>query len=319
MALHQPTGRARLGFALAAATALCWATLPVALKIALGALDPYTLTWARFVIAAGVVAGWLAARGELIGPLRALPGRHRALLGLAALMLTGNYVFYLLGVKLTTPANAQLLIQAAPLMMALGGIFVFGERYNGWQWLGFSAVIGGLALFFADQLALAATPGEQYVLGSALVGVAALVWAVYALIQKQLLQRLSSATVLATIYVGASIVLLPLSAPGTLGALDRLHAIAFAYCALNTLIAYGAFAEALAHWEASRVSAVLALTPLMTVASVAVAARVWPELVHAERIAWTGWLGAALAVVGSALSSLAGRRRVVAAIDAELA
>src|SRR5205085_1438859 len=116
-------------------------------------------------------------------------------------------------------------------------------------------------------------------------------------------------TILATIYVGASVVLLPLSTPTALGGLDRLHAIAFAYCALNTLIAYGAFAEALSHWEASRVSAVLALTPLMTVGSVALAARVWPDLVHVERIAWAGWLGAALAVAGSALSSLAGSRR----------
>src|SRR6185295_2354036 len=47
--------------------------------------------------------------------LRGLAPRHWALLALAALMLTGNYVFYLLGVKYTTPANAQLLIQAAPL------------------------------------------------------------------------------------------------------------------------------------------------------------------------------------------------------------
>ena len=308
MALHQPSGRARLGFVLAASTAICWATLPIALKIALARLDPLTLTWARFVVAAGVVGAWLAAKGDWRA-LRALAPRHWLLLGVAALMLTGNYVFYLLGVKYTTPANAQLLIQAAPLLMALGGIFVFGERYNGWQWLGFGAVIAGLALFSFDQTTLGAAAGAAYAYGSAMVGVAALVWAIYALIQKQLLNRLSSATILGAIYVGAALVLLPMSAPASLETLEGAYAIAFAYCALNTLVAYGAFAEALAHWEASRVSAVLALTPLLTVATAAIGARLLPELVRAETIGLAGWSGAALAVAGSALSSLAGRKR----------
>ena len=55
MALHQASGRWKLGLLLALVTAACWATLPVALKITLGALDPYTLTWFRFVLAGGAL------------------------------------------------------------------------------------------------------------------------------------------------------------------------------------------------------------------------------------------------------------------------
>ena len=36
------------------------------------------------------------------------------------------------------------------------------------------------------------------------------------------------------------------------------------FCSLNTVIAYGAFGEAMSHWDASRVSAVIALSPLLT-------------------------------------------------------
>ena len=54
MALHQASGRWRLGLAMALTTALSWATLPVALKITLEQLDPYTLTWFRFLVAAAV-------------------------------------------------------------------------------------------------------------------------------------------------------------------------------------------------------------------------------------------------------------------------
>jgi drug/metabolite transporter (DMT)-like permease len=50
--LHQASGRWKLGLTLALVTALCWATLPVVLKISLVVLDPITLTWFRFVFAA---------------------------------------------------------------------------------------------------------------------------------------------------------------------------------------------------------------------------------------------------------------------------
>lgn len=303
MALHAPSGRWRLGLLLALVTAGFWATLPVALKLTLEQVDPWTLTWARFAFAALVLGAWLAWRGEW-RRFGALPSRGWWLLAIAGLMLVANYVLYLLGLHATTPANAQLLIQAAPLLMALGGIVVFRERFNAWQWLGLAAIAAGLLLFFGDQLAKPAAPGTHYVSGSVLVLLGALVWAVYALVQKQLLQRLSSSAILGFIYVFATIALSPYAHPAALLQLDGLHAWALLYCALNTLGAYGAFAEALAHWEASRVSVVLALTPLLTVATVEVVHALAPALAKPERIALLGWVGAGLVVAGSAVSSL---------------
>jgi drug/metabolite transporter (DMT)-like permease len=218
-----------------------------------------------------------------------------------------------LGLDYTTPANAQLLIQAAPLLMALGGIWVFGERYNAAQWLGLLAVVAGLGLFFADQLAAAAGADSRYLAGSGLVLLGALVWAGYALIQKQLLNHWSSTQVLAAIYLLATALLWPLAQPASLLALDGVHVAALLYCALNTLCAYGAFAEALAHWEASRVSVILATTPLLTVATVEAVHALAPALVAPERIALVGWSGALLVVAGSAAISLLGARRTAPA------
>jgi drug/metabolite transporter (DMT)-like permease len=308
MALHQASGRWRLGLLLAACTAGFWATLPVALKIVLEQVDAITLTWFRFLVAFVLVGAWLAARRQL-APLRALRRRHWALLALAGVMLIGNYVFYLLGVHYTSPANAQLLIQLAPLLMALGGIFVFGERFNGWQWLGLGVIAIGLGAFFADQLHSDALPAGRYLLGSAIVVLAAVVWAVYALVQKQLLLRLSSWLILLAIYALASVMLWPLAHPSTLLRLDALHAALLGYCALNTIGAYGCFAEALAHWEASRVSTVLALTPLLSIAAVTLVHALWPALIRAEHVAGLGFAGAALVVCGSALAALMGQRR----------
>ena len=304
MSLHQASGRWKLGLLLALVTAACWATLPVALKITLEQVDPYTLTWFRFVLAAAVMLAWLAARGGL-GGFAALDRKRWWLLLLAALCLIGNYVFYLLGVQQTTPANAQLLIQLAPLLMALGGIFVFRERFNGWQWAGLAVITFGLALFFRDQLDIGA---RGYLAGSALVIVAAVVWAAYALLQKQLLLRLSSPAILLFIYAVASLALLPLATPSALLQLDGLHWGLLLYCALNTLVAYGAFAEALAHWEASCVSAILATTPLLCLGTVAAVHALWPASIASEHVTTLGYAGAALVVLGSAVTSLMGKR-----------
>ncbi|CAA9309116.1 MAG: putative membrane protein [uncultured Lysobacter sp.] len=313
--LHRASGRWRLGLALSLTTAACWATLPIALKIVLDVLDPVTLTWFRFLVAALCTSAWLGLRGGL-GGYRALGRRGWAMLLVAAVMLLGNYVFYLLGVQYTSPGNAQLLIQLAPLLMALGGIFVFRESFGRAQWAGLAVLLVGLGLFFRDQLTqagLAAAadasrdPGA-YVFGSLMVLIAALVWAVYALAQKQLLMKLGSMQVLLVIYVVASLVLLPFARPATLLALDATHAALLLYCALNTVGAYGAFAEALAHWEASRVSAILATTPLLCIAAASVVHALWPQWLAPERITVLGWVGAGLAVAGSAAVSLLGRR-----------
>lgn len=308
MAFHQASGRWRLGLLLALGATGFWATLPIALKITLEQVDPYTLTWFRFVVAFVVLGIWLSASGRL-APLRALTPRHWGLLSIAALGLIGNYVFYLLGVHYTSPANAQLLIQLAPLLMAMGGIFVFGERFSAGQWFGLAVLIAGLSMFFADQLGHDELPAGRYLLGSALLVLGAIVWAAYALIQKQLLLRLSSWLILWVVFAIASVAMWPLARPQTLVDLDGVHWLLLLYCALNTLGAYGCFAEALAHWEASRVSVVLAITPLLSILGVAVVASLWPGALAPERITLLGWIGAGGVVAGSALTSLLGRRR----------
>lgn len=312
MALHQASGRWKLGLLLALVTAACWATLPVALKITLRQIDPITLTWFRFVLAGSVMLAWLAARGGL-GGFNGLARRQWLMLLVGAVLLIGNYVFYLLGVQQTSPGNAQLIIQLAPLLMALGGIFIFRESYRWGQWLGLAVIATGLLLFFRDQSSHSSVGQHNYAMGSALVVVAAVVWAGYALLQKQLLARLSSPAILLFIYVLAGVVLLPWAHPSQLLALDARGWWLLVYCALNTLVAYGAFAEALVHWQASRVSTILAATPLLSLAVIAMVHAWSPGAVAPESVTWLGYAGALLVVAGSAMSSLLGARTAVVA------
>ena len=305
--LHQASGQWKLGLLLALITALCWATLPLVLKMTLTVMDPITLTWFRFLFAAVFMFFWLSAKKQL-GVYRAVDKKRIWILLAAALLLIGNYVGYLLGVHYTSPTNAQLLIQLAPLLMALGGIFVFKEHFTLGQWFGLLVIVVGMALFFSDQIASVAVNNTGYLIGSAVLVLAAFSWAVYALLQKQLLMRLPSPHILSFIYVIAALVLWPFSKPSVLFQLDGLHWILLLFCAINTLVAYGAFAEALAHWQASRVSAVLASTPLLCLLAVFVVHDIWPSAIAPEHVTVIGIIGALLVVLGSALSSLLGQK-----------
>jgi drug/metabolite transporter (DMT)-like permease len=271
-------------------------------------LDPITLTWFRFVFAAVFMIVWLGARKQL-APYRSLQGRHWRWLLLATVLLVGNYVGYLLGVQHTSPGNAQLLIQLAPLLMALGGIFIFKERFVPGQWLGLAVIAVGLGLFFRDQLQGAVISGSSYLLGSGFVGLAAVSWAAYALLQKQLLMKLDSSHILAVIYVFSAVLLWPFAHPSALLNLDALHWALVLFCCANTLVAYGAFAEALAHWQASRVSAILATTPLLCLLAVAAVHAVWPQAIAPEHVTALGIFGAVLVMAGSAVSSLSGQNK----------
>lgn len=300
-------GRA-YGLSLTLVTVACWGVLPVALKALLVYMDPWTITWYRFLVAALVLGAWLAATGGLPRP-RGWSAGSAALLAVAVLGLVGNYVLYLVGLDHVEPGTAQVVIQLAPMFLLLGGLFVFREPFRAGQWLGLAVLVTGLVVFFHDRLALLASPGSGPGRGVALIVAAAVTWAAYGLAQKKLGGTLSPASVLLVVYVAAVPLLLPASRPGAVMELDGAAIALLAFASANTLVAYGCFAEAMKAWEASRVSAVLAVTPLATLAVVAVAHRWWPDHVPAEPIDALAMAGALMVVAGSATTALAGRRR----------
>ncbi len=307
MSLHQTSGRWRLGLALSLVTTFLWGILPIALSVALQALDVYTVTWFRFVLAFGLLGVYLAARKQLPEPEK-LRSASLGLLVIATIFLGLNYLLFLQGMVQTSPTNAQVLIQLAPVLMGLGALAVFKERYTLHQWVGLGVLSLGLALFFHEQLKMVIAAPATYLLGNGLLVIASATWAIYALAQKQLLQKLPSSTIMLVIYGGCAILFSPLATPQPLLILSPLQWGMLLFCGLNTLIAYGAFAEALEHWEASRVSAVLALTPIVTLISVWAVSLLVPTLIAPEQLTILGVLGAVLVVAGSSAIALGKNR-----------
>lgn len=302
--MHQITGKTMVGLLLALTTALLWGILPIALKILLDVFTANTITAIRFLVAAVLVGAWLGLRGKL-PKLALLKQRNIAwLMAIAVLGLLLNYIFYLSGLNLLTAETAQTLIQLAPFLMMLGGILIFKERLLFWQRVGAVLLVIGLLLFFNERLVTLVLYASSETFGVLLIIIAAITWAAYALAQKQLLVHYGSKQIMYVIYLAGSLAFIPVSDFQPLLTLNLLQWALLVFCCLNTVVAYGAFAEALHHWEASKVSAVLAITPLITIVSANLVAWIWPQFIPQQLNVWS-WFGALLVVAGSALTALA--------------
>ena len=305
--MHETTGRWKLGLALALATALLWGILPIALKLLLESMDVFTITWYRLLAAALILGLFLLRRRQI--PRLGKLGTHGWILMLIAVFgLAGNYLFYLLGLDFITPGAAQIVIQLAPMLLLLGGLIIFGERFVALQWLGFLALLAGMLLFFNHRISQIFDEFGDYTLGILLIIFASVTWAGYALAQKQLLRQLASEQIMLVIYVAGAFMFLPAAHPSALLALDGFGFFLLAFASLNTLFAYGAFAEALDHWEASRVSAVLSVTPLLTLLFM-FCISLMTTRVTAEPVNFLSIVGAVMVAGGSMLTALGGRRR----------
>ena len=298
MQLHQSSGRWRLGLALSLVTVFLWGVLPIALSVTLQALDVFTVTWFRFLMAFALLAGYLARRKQL-PELKKLRSASLGLMAIATVFLSLNYFLFLQGLLQTSPTTAEVVIQLAPILLSLGALVIFKERYTLPQWIGLGVLTVGFALYFHEQLKVLFATKTIYLVGNGLLVLGAVAWAIYALAQKQLLQKLPSSTIMLVIYGGSVLLFSPLAKPQMLLSLSPLHLGMLLFCGFNTLMAYGAFAEALDHWEASRVSAVLALAPLITLISVWVVSWLTPNLIAPEQLTRLGVFGAILVVAGS--------------------
>jgi drug/metabolite transporter (DMT)-like permease len=277
--------------------------VPITLAIVLKKLDVYTINWFRFVTAFILLGCYLVKQKNLpkLSQLKTVP---IYLFAIAILGLMGNYIFFVMGLKATSPSHAEVLIQLAGVFLSMGGLLIFKERYTRYQWIGVGILLTGFIGFFSEQLKVLATDSDRYINGSLMLIVAGITWAIYALIQKQLLTRLDSTHIMWVIYGACGLLFWTVAKPQTLLQLNAIEWSALIFCGLNTVIAYGAFAESLQHWEASRVSAILALAPIFTIVSMSLMAWLAPGLVTPEHLTALGLVGAILVVAGSMSISL---------------
>lgn len=300
--VHTTTGRWKYGLFLTITAAIFWGILPTALKVLVDEMDAYTITWYRLIMAFGILLILLFFRGKLprIGQI---DRQYAILLIITCLGLCVNYVTYVLGLDIIGPGPAQILIQMNVVFVILGGIFIFRERFVRMQVLGLLAILAGLAMFFHNKLAELFTSISEYSFGVIILLLSAAALASYSLAQKQLLTKFSSLQISMMVFGAGAVLMLPITA-GNITQITDLEWSGIAlllFCTITTLLAFGCYAEALQHWETTKISAVLSTVPLIALAFAELTVFLSPGLFSTDPLTVVSIIGAIVLVVGSFL------------------
>lgn len=308
MKTNQQAGQqAGMGITLALTTAMCWGALPIAMKQVLTDMEPYTVVWYRFIMASVGLVVILVPRGQLPRLRLFFRWRWLLLLAVATAGLLGNFIFFSSSLQYLSPTASQVIGQLSPVGMMFASVLILKERMRITQVIGAVMLIIGLLMFFNTSLIEIFTRLTDYTLGVILGVCAATVWVCYAVAQKVLLRRLASQQILFLLYVLCTIALTTVAKPMTVVQLSGWQIACLVFCGANTLVGYGALAEAMARWQAAQVSAIVTLTPLFTLFFSDLLSLVWPDYFAAPALNVIGYAGA-IVVVAGAMFSAAGHR-----------
>jgi drug/metabolite transporter (DMT)-like permease len=286
------------GILYASFTALLWGVLAIVLKIIDNKIEPATIVWFRFVLAFVILAAWQAAKSPSSFQLMLKPP---LLLVLATLGLAWNYISFMLGIHYTTPSNAQLFIQTGPVLLAVAGIVFFKEKITRMQVVGFAVAIVGVAFFYRDQLKAFFDVQQKYNLGVTYIFTSAVAWATYAILQKKLVAKYPAGSLNLFIFGLPILLYAPFINLKPLIHLDWITWILLLFVGLNTLFSYSFLSVALKHAEASKVSIIIILNPIITFVLMDIFTQMDVTWIEHERFTAFSVFGAMLVIAGAIL------------------
>jgi drug/metabolite transporter (DMT)-like permease len=286
------------GVIYAAVTAFFWGFLAIALKVAVREVDPKTIVWFRFFVAFTILLGWqLYHRPASLKILVQPP----LLLIIAALAISWNYLGFMLGIQYTTPSNAQLFIQFGPMMLALSGFVIFKEKLSRLQMIGFFVALSGFAFFYNDQLRAFFEGKDQYNIGVLFTLSGALAWTLYAVMQKKLVVKYSTPMLNLFLFGLPTLIYIPVIDLAPVFELHWTWWLLLVFLGVNTLIAYSCLAQALRYIEASKVSVIIFLNPIITFITMGILTYLSVDWIAHERFSPVTIFGASLVISGAFL------------------
>jgi len=284
------------GILYAATTALCWGFLAVMIKVALNSVPPMMVVWFRFGVAFSIMFTYFLITDSKKLKIFIKPP---FLLIVAALGLVANYIGFAIGVDLTSPGNAQIFIQLGPMILAAVGIIFFQERLSFRQFLGFVVAGIGLIFFYRDQISGMLGSEDVYITGVIWLIMAAITWAVYASLQKKLVEKHAPQELNMFIYGLPLILLIPYVSTESFGHLSTMMWILLISLGINTVVAYGCLAEAFRYLEANKISVIITLNPILTFIIMMTLSAMDVSWIKGEHLSSYGFGGAALVLAGA--------------------
>lgn len=287
-------------------TASLWGFMAIILKIIINELSPVTVVWFRFFSAFLMLGAWtlIFRKADFRVFLR-----PPFLLILAAFFLALNYTGFIAGIKYVSPSSSQVFIQIAPVSFALSGIIIFREHVNWKHIVGFLLVLTGIGLFYSEQLRDLTGESEHFTKGMLLVLGGGLSWAVFATLQKALVRKLHPNQLNLFIFGLCALGLAPFVKFSSLQGMPATNWYLLIYLGLNTVLAYGSLALAIKLTEATRVSVIITLNPIITFVTMAILSRMNVSWIEPEAFTLMGVFGALTVLAGAFLVISAGWKK----------
>jgi drug/metabolite transporter (DMT)-like permease len=300
---HEPPARgrvARLTVTRGAFVALLAGAAGIAFApifVRLSELGPTATAFYRLGFALPVLWLWMEIGDRR--PTTSRPARYRDFVALAVsgLFFAGDLGLWHWSIKLTSVANSTLLVNLAPVFVALGAWLLFGERFSTTFLIGLVVALAGAALLVGGSPQI----GPEHLLGDVLAVAAAVSYAGYILAVSRLRSRFSTAAVMA--YGGgvscAALLLVALVSGESLVASTAYGwAVLLGVALVSQVGGQSLITYALAHLPSAFSSVSLLLQP--------VAATVLAWIILGEALgAWQG-LGGAVVLVGIVLARRGG-------------
>jgi drug/metabolite transporter (DMT)-like permease len=296
-AASSPASTARVHLALLTVAALFSLNYIVS-KVAMRAFNPIAFAYLR-VLGAALVMQFVLPRDRT--PMSKTD--ERALIGFAILGVVLNQTLFLAGLAFTSAHIAAILITAMPVF-ALGAAIVVGrERATAMK-------IGGILFAAAGALLVVGFEGVEgttrSLIGAILIIINSLSFAMYLVLSKPMMARLTARRVIRRMFVVSAIVMIPIAAfplaRQTWTMIPREAWLGLAFVIMGpSVVAYLLNAWALTHAESSLVATYTYVQPVLTAILAA-------AFLH-EHIKRTVIVAAAMIFAGVYLAGLRERRR----------
>lgn len=243
----------------ALATVAIWGCSFLAIRIALEAATPWGVVWMRSALAAALLFGLLASRGQPLLPEPEDRGRC-VLLGLVG---AAHFLIQTLAMRSTSTLRAGWIIAFIPVVVALGARLFLGQRMRAIGWAGIALATFGVLVLTSVRPAELAGAG----LGDGLMLLSTVTWAAWSLLSLRPLRRSGSLRLTAgALAVSVVPTLAAALFAGSWQAAPTLRAVlALVFLgACASALAMWLFADALAALGPERTSAFQYLQPFVT-------------------------------------------------------
>ncbi len=309
--MTEKTTAAWLPLAAVACTLVFWASAFVAIRHLGHDFTAGSLSLGRLLVGSLCLAVVALSRG-VVRPT----GREWLPLVVIGLLWFGLYNVALnAGERMVDAGTAAMLIQVAPVLIALLAALFLGERFTLTLGIGLALAFGGVALIaFSSPATEPLDGGGSYTVGVLLCLVSAVAYAVSVVLQKPLVRRLSAIQVTWLACTIGAISCLPF-AGDLVGQVQEAPASSIWWLVylgvFPTAIAFSTYAFALKHMSAGNLGVTTYLVPPITI--------VLGVIFLSEAPAPLAYVGGALALVGVAVARRKPRPRPTESAQPEAA